>query len=41
MLLEFFQPKDETLDGGWKLFYFGADPSNSAQAGVGIIKAPG
>ena len=24
------------LDGGWKLFYFGADPSMSAQAGVRI-----
>ena len=24
------------LDGGWKLFYSGADPSMSAQAGVGI-----
>jgi len=24
------------LDGGWKLFYSGADPSVSAQAGVGI-----
>ena len=26
------------LDGGWKLFYSGADPSMSAQAGVGILK---
>ena len=25
------------LDGGWKLFYSGADPSMSAQAGVGIL----
>ena len=25
------------LDGGWKLFYFGADPSISAQSGVGIL----
>ena len=25
------------LDGGWKLFYSGADPSKSAQAGVGIL----
>jgi len=28
------------LDGGWKLFYFGADPSESAQAGVGILTSP-
>ena len=28
------------LDGGWKLFYSGADPSMSAQAGVGILQAP-
>ena len=25
------------LDGGWKLFYSGADPSMSAQASVGIL----
>ena len=25
------------LDGGWKLFYSGADPSVSAQAGVRIL----
>ena len=25
------------LDGGWKLFYSGADPSMSAQAGVEIL----
>ena len=25
------------LDGGWKLFYSGADSSTSAQAGVGIL----
>ena len=25
------------MDGGWKLFYSGADPSMSAQAGVGIL----
>ena len=25
------------LDGGWKLFYSGADPSRSAQAGVEIL----
>ena len=25
------------LDGGWKLFYSGADPSMSAQAVVGIL----
>ena len=25
------------LDGGWKLFYSGADPSMSAQAGVGFL----
>ena len=25
------------LDGGWKLFCSGADPSMSAQAGVGIL----
>ena len=25
------------LDGGWKLFYSGANPSMSAQAGVGIL----
>ena len=28
------------LDGGWKLFYSGADPSMSAQAGVGILTSP-
>ena len=28
-------------DGGWKLFYSGANPSMSAQAGVGISQAPG
>ena len=28
------------LDGGWKLFYSGADPSMYAQAGVGILKSP-
>ena len=28
------------LDGGWKLFYSGADPSVSAQAGVGILTSP-
>ena len=28
------------LDGGWKLFYYGADPSMSAQAGVGILTSP-
>ena len=28
------------LDGGWKLFYSGADPSMSAQAGVGIFTSP-
>ena len=28
------------LDGGWKLFYSGADPSMSAQAGVGIPSSP-
>ena len=25
------------LDGGWKLFYSGADPSMSAQVSVGIL----
>ena len=25
------------LDGGWKLFYSGADPKTSAHAGVGIL----
>ena len=29
-----------TVDGGWKLFYSGADPSMSAQAGVGILTSP-
>ena len=28
------------LDGGWKLFYSGADPSMSALAGVGILTSP-
>jgi len=28
------------LDGGWKLFYSGADPSVSTQAGVGILTSP-
>ena len=28
------------LDGGWKLFYSGADPSISAQTGVGILTSP-
>ena len=28
------------LDGGWKLFYSGADPSMSAQSGVGILTSP-
>ena len=28
------------LDGGWKLFYSGADPTMSAQAGVGILLSP-
>ena len=28
------------LDGGWKLCYSGADPSMSAQAGVGILTSP-
>ena len=28
------------LNGGWKLFYSGADPSMSAQAGVGILPSP-
>jgi len=28
------------LDGRWKLFYSGADPSVSAQAGVGIPASP-
>ena len=28
------------LDGGWKLFYSGADPSTSAQAVVGIRTSP-
>ena len=28
------------LDGGWKLFYSGADASISAQAGVGILTNP-
>ena len=28
------------LDGGWKLFYSGADTSMSAQAGVGILTSP-
>ena len=28
------------LDGGWKLFCSGADPSISVQAGVGILTSP-
>ena len=28
------------LDGGWKLFYSGADPKMSAHAGVGILTNP-
>jgi len=28
------------LDGGWKLFYSGADPNVSAQAGVEIFTSP-
>ena len=28
------------LDGGWKLFYSGADPSMSAQAGCGDSHKP-
>ena len=28
------------LNDGWKLFYSGADPSMSAQAGVGILTSP-
>ena len=28
------------LNGGWKLLYSGADPSMSAQAGVGILTSP-
>ena len=28
------------LDGGWKLFYSGADSCVSAQAGVGILTSP-
>ena len=28
------------LDGEWKLFYSGDDPSMSAQAGVGILTSP-
>ena len=28
------------LDGEWKLFYSGADPSMSAQASVGILTNP-
>ena len=28
------------LDGGWKLFCSGADPSMSAQASVGILTSP-
>ena len=28
------------LDGGWKLFFSGADSSMSAQAGVGILTSP-
>ena len=29
------------LEGVWKHFYSGADPSTSAQAGVGILTRPG
>ena len=28
------------MDGWWKLFYSGADPSMSTQAGVGILTSP-
>ena len=28
------------LDGGWKLFYCGSDPSMTVQAGVGILTSP-
>ena len=28
------------LDGGWKFFYSGADPSMSAQAGMGFLTSP-
>ena len=28
------------LDGGWKFFYSGADPSMSTHAGVGILTSP-
>jgi len=28
------------LDGGWKLFYAGGDPSVSAQKRVGILTSP-
>ena len=28
------------LDGGWKLFYSGADASTSAQAAVGVFTSP-
>ena len=28
------------LDGGWKRFFSGADPSMFAQAGVGILASP-
>ena len=28
------------LDGGWKLFYSGADPKMSAHAGVGMLTSP-
>ena len=42
---EFFSTKKRgsgsvNLDGGWKLFYSGADPRMSAQAGVGILTSP-
>ena len=30
----------EDLNGGWKLFYSGADPSTYAQAGVEILESP-
>ena len=28
------------LDGGWKLFYSGADPKMSPHTGVGILTSP-
>ena len=33
-------PGTVDLDGEWKLFYFCAGPSMSAQAGVGILTSP-